>query len=226
VVHADPAGNQVALSPLTVRAAGCLPSPDSNVFLDAAAQTLHFGTCAGTLTSGADWLPVAPAGQDQVVNIAPNFTGQERTGTLTFSGGTITVTQRRTVSLFADVRPSNPFFDAIDLMWPRHITSGCALLPLRYCPDDLATRGQMAVFMIRSVVGGDDFTYSATPRFQDAPVLQVDSETGGTGNHHRLHSHAFLSGRRDGPERHGRVHHPRPAGRFDSVCLSRNPVLR
>jgi len=30
------------------------------------------------------------------------------------------------------------------------ITSGCGTGPLRYCPDDLVTRAQMAVFLVKT----------------------------------------------------------------------------
>ena len=49
------------------------------------------------------------------------------------------------------------------------ITSGCSSNPLSYCPNADVTRGQMAVFIVRSVMGSDNFTYSASPYFTDVP---------------------------------------------------------
>ena len=71
---------------------------------------------------------------------------------------------------FADVPLSHPFFDAIGFLRGRSITDGCSSAPLKYCPDDVITRGQMAVFIVRSVMGGDSFTYNATPYFTDTPT--------------------------------------------------------
>ncbi|MCZ2150228.1 MAG: hypothetical protein LC126_20920 [Bryobacterales bacterium] len=53
-------------------------------------------------------------------------------------------------------------------MYPT-ITSGCALNPLRFCPDDPLPRWQMAMFVIRAIYGGDSFTYSTNPYFNDVP---------------------------------------------------------
>ncbi len=81
-----------------------------------------------------------------------------------------TVTQRATPLTFADVPIDYTFFDAIGFLRARAITDGCASAPLRFCPDDNITRGQMAVFIIRSIMGGDSFTYSSTPYFSDTPA--------------------------------------------------------
>ena len=51
------------------------------------------------------------------------------------------------------------------------ITTGCAWVPGGYCPGDLVTREQMAVFLIRATHGG---TYSPPavtgPVFTDVPA--------------------------------------------------------
>jgi S-layer homology domain/Putative binding domain, N-terminal len=49
---------------------------------------------------------------------------------------------------FADVPPSNPFYNFIDRMGALNITSGCG--GGNYCPSDNVTRGQMAVFLVRA----------------------------------------------------------------------------
>ncbi|MEQ1353554.1 MAG: hypothetical protein ABLT11_06020, partial [Candidatus Acidiferrum sp.] len=54
--------------------------------------------------------------------------------------------------LFSDV-PCNPgvgFSDWIEDLYNRQITGGCLDDPLRYCPDDPNTRGQMAVFLVKT----------------------------------------------------------------------------
>jgi hypothetical protein len=49
--------------------------------------------------------------------------------------------------IFEDVPPGYFSIDWIEDLYNRHITSGCLAVPLRYCPDDPNTRGQMAVFL-------------------------------------------------------------------------------
>lgn len=51
---------------------------------------------------------------------------------------------------FDDVPPGNPFYNFIDRMGTLGITSGCSVSPPLYCPTQSATRGQMAVFLVRA----------------------------------------------------------------------------
>lgn len=51
---------------------------------------------------------------------------------------------------FSDV---TGFANEIGQLYNTGITSGCATNPLRYCPTDLVTRKQMAVFMLRAMLG-------------------------------------------------------------------------
>lgn len=48
---------------------------------------------------------------------------------------------------FADVPTSHMFHRWVEALAASGITAGCASDPLRYCPDDPLTRGQMAVFL-------------------------------------------------------------------------------
>lgn len=54
------------------------------------------------------------------------------------------------VQRFDDVPPSNLFYAFIDRMAALGITSGCSTSPPLFCPADLVTRGQMAVFLVRA----------------------------------------------------------------------------
>ncbi len=181
VAAADPAGSSAPVSGgsgLVVSIpAVTIPQPslcgvqaNSNIFVDAAAQTLNFGGCALPAIGNAGWLSAGFAASNLSVNVAANNTGRSRTGTLSFGATSVTVTQWQTFSVFADVPPSHDFFDAINLMWSRSITAGCSAAPLSYCPDRNLTRGEMAVFMVRAAMGGDNFTYSAAPYFVDVPA--------------------------------------------------------
>ncbi|HLE58830.1 MAG TPA: hypothetical protein VJA85_04205 [Candidatus Limnocylindria bacterium] len=51
--------------------------------------------------------------------------------------------------IFSDVPDSNIFHDDINAIYEFGVTTGCAQVPLQYCPDNFVTRGQMAAFMNR-----------------------------------------------------------------------------
>jgi hypothetical protein len=76
------------------------------------------------------------------------------------------VTQKFTVT-FGDVDPGDIFYNQINAFAQLGITNGCG--PTSFCPAEIVTRDQMAVFIVRSVYGGDNFTYNPTPYFTDVP---------------------------------------------------------
>jgi hypothetical protein len=88
---------------------------------------------------------------------------------LTVAGQTVTVTQRETAEIFVDVTPPDYFFDFANIMYTAGITAGCSTSPLDYCSDSTTTRGEMAVFLIVAIEGGNSFTYTTTPYFTDVP---------------------------------------------------------
>jgi hypothetical protein len=67
---------------------------------------------------------------------------------------------------FADVPASHPHFRWVQKFREFGITTG--VTPTEYQPDGPVTRGQMAVFLIRALLG-EDFPFSNTPYFTDAP---------------------------------------------------------
>ncbi|SPF37639.1 exported hypothetical protein [Candidatus Sulfopaludibacter sp. SbA4] len=160
-----------------VQSAGCPVSFNPSLFADSTSQTASVAASAGSsctwsTSSNADWLVIGSAspltGNGTVsINVSANLTNAVRTGTVTIGSSILTVTQRATASTFADVSPDQQFFDAINLMRTMNITSGCSSNPLSYCPNDPITRAQMAVFIVRSAVGGDNFTYTGSPYFTD-----------------------------------------------------------
>jgi hypothetical protein len=97
-----------------------------------------------------------------------NETGVDRVGFLTLGGQAVTINQKFTARIFTDVSPSDYFFNAVNLLASKSITTGCA--PGLYCPAMLLSRAQMAVFIVRSLYGGDNFTASSTPYFDDVPT--------------------------------------------------------
>jgi hypothetical protein len=115
------------------------------------------------ITSGA-----AGTGNGAVgLSVPANLTGTALTGSLTAAGQVVPVTQRATVTTFADVKPPDYYFDFAGTMYTAGITAGCSASPLDYCPGDTVTRGQMAVFLVTAALGTNTFTYTTTPYFTD-----------------------------------------------------------
>jgi hypothetical protein len=54
------------------------------------------------------------------------------------------------VGIFGDVPISDTFAPWIEDLYNRNITGGCQASPLLYCPDNPNTRGQMAVFLVKT----------------------------------------------------------------------------
>src|SRR6185369_13003498 len=61
----------------------------------------------------------------------------------------------------------------IDLLKEHEITHACQDVPLKYCPNDNISEAQMAVFVIRSLIGSDNFPYTTTPYFTDVPATYL-----------------------------------------------------
>jgi outer membrane protein assembly factor BamB len=71
---------------------------------------------------------------------------------------------------FADVPISHPFARWIEELALEAITAGCDTSPLRYCPEAIVDRGQMAVFLLRAKHGPSYQPPLATGMFQDVPT--------------------------------------------------------
>ncbi len=75
-----------------------------------------------------------------------------------------------TGTLFADVPAESFGADYIEQFFHLGITAGCGTNPLRYCPNNPVTRGQMAVFLLVTFEGPDyDPPACVTPMFADVP---------------------------------------------------------
>jgi hypothetical protein len=78
------------------------------------------------------------------------------------------------VYTFADVLPTHPLWRYVEGFFDKGITTGCAINPMRYCPDQVVTRAQMAVFLLRAVHVDDATPYvpvNVEPdTFADPPV--------------------------------------------------------
>lgn len=76
-----------------------------------------------------------------------------------------------TTTAFADVVAGSQFAGHIEAMRTDSITAGCASSPVRYCPEDAVTRGQMAVFVLRARCGGSYVpNMPASQTFADVPL--------------------------------------------------------
>lgn len=102
--------------------------------------------------------------------VQANATGVPRTASINVQGQLIQIVQHASLGIapfFTDVPTTHPYFDYVTLMKVHSITQGCS--DTQYCPDAATTRGQMAVFIIRSAIG-DDFVYPTDPYFTDVPA--------------------------------------------------------
>ena len=151
------------------------------IYLDAAAQagsvklTSSAQTCVWNASSGSGFItitsPASGVGNGTASFTVPaNTSGADITGSITVAGQTIPVTQRFATTTFGDVFPSDFFFDAVGLLKGLSITAGCSASPALFCPNANIPREEMAVFVIRSIYGSDNFTYSSTPWFIDVPA--------------------------------------------------------
>ncbi|MBL8233375.1 MAG: S-layer homology domain-containing protein [Bryobacterales bacterium] len=69
---------------------------------------------------------------------------------------------------FDDVAPNEPYYGTVDLMFERHVTTGCNWQPALFCDETPISRGQMAIFVIRSIYSAlsgnaEGFTYPGAP---------------------------------------------------------------
>jgi len=170
--------NENELDVLTGGAGTCLYTLSPTSFLydassvsGAISLTASATGCAWTASSDSWIVPTVGSslGSASVgFQILSNTTGFDRTGSLVIGGQTVTVTQKFTAQQFSDVPPSSYQFDAVNLLKDQGITSGCTADT--FCPTQPVTRAQMAVFIVRAVYGGDNFTYNPAPVFSDVPA--------------------------------------------------------
>lgn len=93
-----------------------------------------------------------------------------RTGSVSLGGMVSHFVQAPAVEsqAFSDVPAGHPFLHHINLLRTQGVTSGCT--GSLFCPEAPTTRGQMAVFIVRSLFGGDTFPFPDTPFFTDVPA--------------------------------------------------------
>ncbi len=113
-----------------------------------------------------------------LVNYADGFAmgdGPARNNALTLnkSANAVSNYRARTVPItasFSDVPLTDPAFGYVEFMYQGGYTGGCATGPLRFCPNDSITRGQMAVFLERTKRGANFARTATGTLFTDVSV--------------------------------------------------------
>lgn len=83
---------------------------------------------------------------------------------------TLPVAVNVVLSAFADVPPSYWAWRFIENLHTRGVSTVCGTDPLRYCPEDAMTRGDMAIFLLRAKEGSAYVPPACvTPSFSDVP---------------------------------------------------------
>lgn len=72
--------------------------------------------------------------------------------------------------IFSDVPLSDPNASWIEQVYRDGIIGSCAASPLSFCPQDIVTRGDAAMYLIKAVKGGGYKPPSAKGIFQDVPI--------------------------------------------------------
>lgn len=102
--------------------------------------------------------------------VPSNGTNSARIGAIQIGGQVVQVLQS-TSSLpapYTDVQPSYLFAPFISLLKENSIAFPCT--PTTFCPETPVKRNEMAVFIVRAVLGTDTFQYGQIPYFSDVPV--------------------------------------------------------
>jgi hypothetical protein len=145
---------------------------DANTNSAPASVTANLPYCSWTPGPGVSWITytssIGVGSSPFTIGVIPNHTGVARTGAISVGSTSITVTQDATVQVFSDVPPSSYYFDAVDLFDLQGLTDGCTTTT--YCPQVSVTRAQMAIFIVRTMLGTGAFPYNPVPYFTDAPA--------------------------------------------------------
>ncbi len=133
--------------------------------------------CAWNAFSTAPWISLDPANAAFLTGagslnyrVVANPNSEPRAGAIYAGGNLVPIIQKGTANtqIFSDVLPSDTFADFIRIIRNQGVTTGCG--GNNYCPNDFVTRATMAVFLIRGMIGSDDFPFPTTPYFSDIPA--------------------------------------------------------
>ena len=114
--------------------------PPSNQFYASIENLFHHGVTAGC--GGGSYCPDSPITRAQMAVFI--LKGEHGAEYVPGACGT---------TFFLDVPcPDGPFVNWVNQLFAEHVTSGCG--PLKYCPNQPVTRGQMSVFLLKGEHGG------------------------------------------------------------------------
>ena len=130
--------------------------------------------------TNSGWLPVGTTSGSKSWTSAGTYfvRAQARCATHTsvvsgWSGAlAVSISINPNAPLFSDVPFGYWAYDYISAIYNAHFTTGCAQNPLKYCPENNVTRGQMAAFVVRAKFG-ENFSYTTTPYFSDVPATHL-----------------------------------------------------
>jgi hypothetical protein len=134
--------------------------PPSNLFYAFIENIFHNGVTAGGACGG--YCPTDGVKRQQMAvfllksRFGPSFTPPPATGTI-----------------FTDVPITNPFAAWIETLFLLGVTGGCSggppPAPTQFCPDAIVNRQQMAVFLLKTLLGSGYVPPAAAGIFQDLP---------------------------------------------------------
>ena len=158
-------------------------SPPSPIAADAGSWESSFSLtdgCQYTLTTTARWISASysaagPNARSLKIQAAPNTSATARTATVWARNSARDLQAYRILQRpangaqrFADVTSEHPFADHIQLLAEQGVATNCS--PNNFCPDAPMTRSELAVFLVRSYLKSDTFSFQATPYFSDVPA--------------------------------------------------------
>jgi Bacterial Ig-like domain (group 3)/S-layer homology domain len=162
---------------LNLQVQGCGTVTVPSLFVDSVGgpQTITITSsapsCAWDASTSSSWIQLTPSSGTGsgalIATISPNDPGVVRAGVIVVGGQSIAVTQKITAQAFVDVPASAYYFDSVNQLLAKGITTGCSSGPPAFCPELNIPRWEMAIFVVRSVFGGDNFTASPIPYFHD-----------------------------------------------------------
>lgn len=129
--------------------------------------------CSWALTGAPGWISGTTSGRGSgaiLLSIASNTGDADRQAALHVNYSAIGVKQAFTETVFTDVPPSAPYFDAVNLLYAKGLAIPCQESPLKFCPQASMTRALMAVSIVTAIFNELTIPPSTVPQmFSDVP---------------------------------------------------------
>ena len=152
----------------------------SNVTLPASGGPGSFGVnmtagCAIPANATRDWISASGMQSAQGIGSVSysaswNPASMPRVAAIQTGSQAVQVLQRgtNTVQDYTDLPSTNPWFDYVEILRNAGIVTGCTAT--EYCPEQPINRLDMAMFLVRGILGTGTFPYNTTPYFEDVPA--------------------------------------------------------